>query len=53
MITKPTRITDFSARLIDHIYTNKKNLNCKSGILVTDVFDHFGNIFNSKKCEQN
>ena len=42
MITKPTRVTDFSATLIDHIYTNKKNLNCKSGILVTDVSDHFG-----------
>ena len=42
MITKPTRKTDFSATLIDHIYTNKKNLNCKSGILVTDVSDHFG-----------
>ena len=45
-------ITDFSVTFIDHIYTNKKNLNCKSGILVTAVSDHFG-IFSILKNVKN
>ena len=40
MITKPTRITQSSATLIDHIFTN--NLaEATSGIIITDVSDHF------------
>ncbi len=42
LITKPTRITVTSATLIDHIYANKKLLNATSGILITDLADHFG-----------
>ena len=43
LISRPTRITSSSATLIDNIFTNNHdNLNCSlSGILVTDVSDHF------------
>ena len=42
LITKPTRITPFSATLIDHIYTNKQLIESSSGIVICDVSDHFG-----------
>ena len=42
LIVKPTRLTSHSATLIDHIYTNKLEINVTSGIVVTDVSDHFG-----------
>ena len=41
VISKPTRITSRSATLIDNIFTNCLNTNMKSGILVTDISDHF------------
>ena len=51
IITKPTRITSYSATLIDHIYINKQ-ANAISGILITDITDHLGIFsilkFNSK-----
>ena len=40
-ITLPTRLTCNSATLIDHIYTNRTT-STKSGIIITDVADHFG-----------
>ena len=42
LISRPTRITNRSATLIDNIFTNNHdNLNCSlSGILVADVSDH-------------
>ena len=42
LITKPSRITTHSATLIDHIYTNKQDFKSTSGIVITDVSDHFG-----------
>ena len=42
VITKPTRVTQTTATLIDHIYTNDVSSDLKSGIIVTDVADHFG-----------
>lgn len=43
LISKPTRITRNSATLIDNIFTNSlDNANIKSGILVSDISDHFG-----------
>ena len=42
LITKPTRITEFSATIIDHAYTNIQKCTTKSGIIITDVADHFG-----------
>ena len=54
LITKPTRITDHSATLIDHIYSNTKSQIYKSGILITDVADHFDTFHvNSKKAPTN
>ena len=43
VITKPTRITDHSATLIDHVYTNMQG-KISTGILITDISDHFGTI---------
>ena len=40
-ITKPTRITSNSATLIDHIYSNHSHPNNESGIIITDIADHF------------
>lgn len=42
LISKPTRITNHSATLIDNIFTNELETNVKSGILITDISDHFG-----------
>jgi hypothetical protein len=43
IILKPTRISNSSATLIDHIYTNNTNIDSiHSGIILTDVADHFG-----------
>ena len=42
LIVKPTRLTSHSATLIDHIYTNKLGINSTSGIVISDVSDHFG-----------
>lgn len=41
-ISKPTRVTNASATLIDHIYTNDIISSATSGIIITDVADHFG-----------
>ena len=41
LITKPTRLSNV-ATLIDHIYTNKLSNSIKSGIIITDLADHFG-----------
>ena len=40
IITKPTRITDHSATLIDHIYTNVPQKLVKSGICLVGITDH-------------
>ena len=42
IITKPTRVTKDTATLIDHIYLNTSNSSVTSGIIITDVADHFG-----------
>ena len=42
VITKPTRVCERSATLIDNIFTNCCNFNdCLSGIMCTDISDHF------------
>ena len=43
LITKPTRITDTSQSLIDHVWTNdlRNNNTTKSHIIITDITDHF------------
>ena len=40
MITKATRITNHSATLNDHIYTNSPEKIIKSGICLADISDH-------------
>ena len=45
VITKPTRICNSSATLIDHIYTNNITSIGHSGIIITDVADHFGTYY--------
>ena len=40
LITKPTRLTDHSSTLIDHIYTNAPIQNTTSGIALADISDH-------------
>ena len=44
-ITKPTRVTKNSATLIDHIYSNNISTSTTSGIIITDVADHFGTFY--------
>ena len=51
-VTKPTRITSNSATLIDHLYLNHNHPNYESGIIITDVADHFG-IFHIINLVQN
>jgi len=39
LITKPSRIFEFSGILIDNIFTNKLTKNICSGLLITDISD--------------
>ena len=41
-ITKPTRVTSVSETIIDHMYSNHIHPNYESGIIITDIADHFG-----------
>ena len=49
LITKSTRVTTYSATLIDHIYSNATSQNYDSGIIISDVADHFGTLYASRK----
>ena len=40
LITKATRITNYTSTLIDHIYTNVPEKIIKAGICVADISDH-------------
>ena len=40
LFSKPTRLTDHSSTLIDHIYTNAPIQNTTSGIALADISDH-------------
>ena len=40
LINKPTRITEFSATVIDNIFTNNINNKMNCGILIKDLTDH-------------
>ena len=42
LITKPTRVTDYTATLIDHLLYNRHDRRTQSGILVSDISDHYG-----------
>ena len=45
IISKPTRVTNTSAMLIDHIYTSNSYTSTNSGIIITDVADHYGTFY--------
>ena len=47
IISKPTRITDNSAALIDNFFINEP-CNFESGIIISDISDHFPIFFNRK-----
>ena len=40
IVSRPTRITDHSATLIDHIYTNNLEDTVSCNVLTTDISDH-------------
>ena len=42
VISRPTRITDHSATLIDHIYTNHTHNVVSSNVITLDISDHLG-----------
>jgi len=49
-ITMPTRITEHSTTLIDHIFSNIDNHRCLPGTLPTDISDHFSNFIFVNSC---
>lgn len=46
-ISKATRVTQYSTSLIDNIFTNDICHSIKSGILISDISDHFPIFVNS------
>ena len=42
LINRPTRVTEHSATLIDHIYTNKVSDVVTTGVVTLDISDHLG-----------
>ena len=50
IITKPTRLTDYTKTLIDHIYTNAYSDQISSGILLYDISDHLPVFCTVKFC---
>ena len=52
-VTIPTRETETSSTLIDHIFTNINQSKCIAGTLKTDISDHFSNFFITKTHSQN
>jgi hypothetical protein len=41
LIKKPTRVTDTSSSCIDHIFVNKSEKVCQSGVIESGISDHF------------
>ncbi len=44
IISRPTRITDHSATLLDHVYSNNIDDTISSNIITTDVSDHLATL---------
>ena len=40
LIDRPSRITEYSATLIDHIFSNNSNEQISNGLLINDISDH-------------
>ena len=41
IINKPTRVTNKSTSLINHMYTNNKDKISQAGVIETGINDHF------------
>ena len=52
VISRPTRITDHTATLIDHIYTNKIQDVYSCGVIACDISDHLVTYVNIALCEK-
>ena len=54
IINKPTRVTRNTATAIDHIITNTviSGIQHRSGIIKTDISDHFPIVFALNTCEK-
>ena len=53
VITKPTRISDNSATVIDNIFTNAIQIEHDGGLLYSDISDHFPIFYVAKKYTHN
>ena len=53
-IDKPTRVTRKTSTAIDHIITNNviSDIQHRSGIIKTDISDHFPIVFALNTCEK-
>jgi len=51
LITRPTRIINHSATLLDHIYTNNIKMPVQSGIIFSDLSDHLPTFVLIKSCQ--
>ena len=40
LISRPTRLTSYSATLIDNIFTNNISASCDNGLIINDLSDH-------------
>ena len=49
LITIPTRVSRSSATLIDHMYSNRIATNATSGVIITDLADHYGTFYLADK----
>ena len=47
MINKPTRVTQTTRTLIDHIYTNIDVDSLLTGVVLSDISDHYGIFINA------
>ena len=47
-VSKPTRVTDHSATLIDHVYTNNIENTLSSNVLTFDISDHLATLTTTK-----
>ena len=53
LINKPTRVTNTSATLIDHIYSNDATNPLTPGIIASDTSDHFPTFLKIKNSKDN
>ena len=40
LISRPTRLTSYSATLIDNIFTNNISTSCDNGLIINDLSNH-------------